>query len=115
MTKDTFNDKMVKRTVVPVIYLWMLASGAVVGMGIFSPDVVLANLDGFIALIALIGGTASKPLRNILRMWDAEQVAETTEVPINSEHRRDRLTEEHQHQMSMESRLERAWPPEAEE
>jgi len=42
-------------------------------------------------------------------------VAETTEVPINAEHRRDRLTEEHQHQMSMESRLERAWPPEAEE
>jgi hypothetical protein len=115
MGKDTFNDKMVKRTVIPVIYLWMLASGAVVGMGIFSPDVVLANLDGFIALIAIIGGTAAPALGTLMRMWEAEQVAETTEVPINSEHRRDRLTEEHQHQMSMESRLERAWPPETEE
>ena len=74
MPRDTFNDRMVKKTVVPVIYLWMLASAAVVGMGIFQPDVVLANLDGFIALIAIIGGTAAPALNTLMRMWSRSRL-----------------------------------------
>ncbi len=82
MTKDTFNDRMVKKTVIPAIYLWLLASGAVVGMGILYPDVVLANLDGFIALIAIIGGVAAPALQTVLRMWESEQQIEmTTSTP----------------------------------
>lgn len=111
MPRDTFNDRMVKKTVVPVIYLWMLASAAVVGMGILQPDVVLANLDGFIALIAIIGGIAAPALNTLMRMWESEQTAEIVEMPIDLEHRRERDGAEHDHQMLMESRLERAWPP----
>ena len=112
--KDTFNDRMVRKTVIPVIYLWMLAAGAVVAMGIYQPEVVLANLDGFIALIAIIGGTAAPALNTLMRMWESEQTSETAELPIDMEHRRDRDTAEHEHQMLMESRLERAWPPKEE-
>ena len=111
MAKDTFNDRMVKKTVVPVIYLWMLAAGSVVAMGIYQPEVVLANLDGFIALIAIIGGTAAPALNTLMRMWESEQTSEVVEMPIDLEHRRERDTAEHEHQMLMESRLERAWPP----
>ena len=102
---------MVKRTVIPAIYLWLLASGAVVAMGIWKPDVVLENLDGFIALIAIIGGVAAPALNTVLRMWESEQTAEIVEMPIDLEHRRERDGAEHDHQMLMESRLERAWPP----
>ena len=108
--KDTFNDRMVRKTVVPAIYLWLLASGAVVAMGIYQPEVVLANLDGFIALIAIIGGTAGPALSTILRMWESEQTSETAEMPVDHEHRRERDTAEHEHQMLMESRLEKPWP-----
>ena len=59
---NSFNDKMVSSTVKPAIYLWLLACGAVVGMGIWKPEVVLENLDGFIALIAIIGGVAAPAL-----------------------------------------------------
>ena len=108
--KDTFNDRMVRKTVVPAIYLWLLASGAVVAMGIYQPEVVLANLDGFIALIAIIGGTAGPALSTILRMWESEQTSETAEMPVDHEHRRERDTAEHEHQILMESRLEKPWP-----
>ena len=40
----SFNDKMVGKTVLPAIYLWLLASGAVVAMGIWKPEVVLPFL-----------------------------------------------------------------------
>jgi len=107
--KDTFNDRMVRKTVIPAIYLWLLASGSVVAMGIFQPDIVLANLDGFIALIAIIGGTAGPALSTILRMWESEQTSETSEMPIQAEHGRTRDIAEHEHQMHMEKELKVPW------
>lgn len=101
---ETFNDRMVKRTVLPVIYLWMIASGAVVGMGIWQPDIVLANLDGFIALIAIIGGVAAPALATLLRMWEGEQTVEIAEHPIDHAHNRDRDTAEHEHRMDLDAK-----------
>ena len=80
--KDTFNDRMVRKTVIPAIYLWLLASGAVVAMGIFQTDIVLANL---------------------------EQTSETSEMPIQAEHGRLRDIAEHEHQMHMEKELKVPW------
>ena len=88
--KQSFNDRMVKRTVIPAIYLWLLACGAVVAMGIWKPDVVLMNLDGFIALIAIIGGTAAPALGTVLRMWESEQTQEVDNIPTELKHERER-------------------------
>lgn len=98
----SFNDKMVGRTVLPSIYLWLASCAAVVGMGIAHPDVVLANLDGFIALIAIIGNIAGPALSTILRMWEAEQTTEIKDLADQLEHERTRDSEEHNHQMVIE-------------
>jgi C4-dicarboxylate-specific signal transduction histidine kinase len=99
----SFNDRMVKRTVLPAIYLWLLSCGAVVGMGIWKPDVVLMNLDGFIALIAIIGGTAAPALQTVLRMWESEQNQEVDNIPTEQKHQRE-LEQQHQtHTMKLES------------
>ena len=101
MSKDTFNDRMVKKTVIPAIYLWLIASGAVVGMGILYPDVVLANLDGFIALIAIIGGVAAPALQTVLRMWENEQQVEIDDINNKQAHSRERHTAQHEHMMGL--------------
>ena len=67
MARKSFNDKMMARTVLPVIYVWIAAAASVVYTGITKPDVVLQNLDGFIALIAIIGGVALPALNTLLR------------------------------------------------
>ena len=36
------NDRMIM-TALPAVYLWLAASGAVVGMGILKPEVVLEH------------------------------------------------------------------------
>ena len=97
---NTFNDKMVKKTVLPAIYLWLLACAAVVGMGIWKPDVVLQNLDGFIALIAIIGGVAAPA--TVLRMWESEQVQEVDNIPIQLKHQREMEETLQNHQMEIE-------------
>tara|TARA_Y100000004_G_scaffold195910_1_gene264286 strand:- start:619 stop:1032 length:414 start_codon:yes stop_codon:yes gene_type:complete len=98
----SFNDRMVKRTVIPAIYLWLLACGAVVGMGIWKPEVVLLNLDGFIALIAIIGGTAAPALQTVLRMWESEQTQEVDNIPIELKHQRELASEMEKHKMELE-------------
>ena len=102
----TFNDRLVNKTVVPIIYLWILAAGAVVGMGIYKPDLVIPNLDGFIALIAIIGGVASPALGIIIRMWENEQQADIDIIPEDRLHDRERDVEEHRHQMEVEKHSE---------
>lgn len=99
---DTFNDRMVKRTVLPAIYLWLLAAGAVVGMGIIHPDVVLANLDGFIALIAIISGVSAPALQTVLRMWESEQQVEIDNLGVEMEHERVRDALRKQHLIDLE-------------
>jgi len=104
MTKngDSFNDKMVSSTVKPAIYLWLLACGAVVGMGIWKPDVVLQNLDGFIALIAIIGGVAAPALQTVLRMWESEQTQEVDNIPIGMKHERELKTAMDEHNIELQ-------------
>ena len=75
--KDSVNDRMVKWTALPAVYLWLAASGAVVAMGIHRPEVVLENIEGFIALIAIIGGTAQPAFATMLELWKQEQQTET--------------------------------------
>jgi len=75
--KNSFNDRMIKWTALPAVYLWLAASGAVVAMGILKPEVVLMNLEGFIALIAIIGGTAQPAFATMLELWKSEQQTET--------------------------------------
>lgn len=75
--KDSVNDRMIKWTALPAVYLWLAASGSVVAMGIMRPEVVLENLEGFIALIAIIGGTAQPAFATMLELWKQEQQTET--------------------------------------
>ena len=100
--ENSFNDKMVSRTVLPAIYLWLLAAGAVVAMGILKPDVVLANLDGFIALIAIISGTAAPALQTILRMWESEQQVEIDNIGVGLENERTLETVRKEHVIALE-------------
>lgn len=99
---NSFNDRMVQRTVLPTIYLWLLAAGAVVAMGIWKPNVVLENLDGFIALLAIISGVAVPALGTVLRMWESEQTVEIDNIAVELKHDRERAQGQHIHAMDLE-------------
>ena len=100
--EDTFNDRMVKRTVLPTIYLWLIAAGAIVGMGIVKPEVVLTNLDGFIALLAIITTVSSPALMTVMRMWESEQSVEIDNMGVEMEHERLRDSMKKEHVIAME-------------
>jgi methionine salvage enolase-phosphatase E1 len=115
--KDSVNDRMIKWTALPAVYLWLAASGAVVAMGILKPEVVLTNIEGFIALIAIIGGTAQPAFATMLELWKQEQQTETELHPAVIESQTKvmearaeldrelaRKAQEHMHMMDAEER-----------
>lgn len=115
--KDSVNDRMVKWTALPAVYLWLLSSAAVVGMGILKPEVVLNNIGEFVALLAIIGTTAQPAFATMLELWKQEQQIETELHPsvIESQTRvmEERATierqmalkaQEHKHTMDAEER-----------
>tara|TARA_R100000664_G_C2663820_1_gene78819 strand:- start:130 stop:513 length:384 start_codon:yes stop_codon:yes gene_type:complete len=102
MARKSFNDRMVAKTVLPVIYVWIAASSAVVYTGITKPDVVLQNLDGFIALIAIIGGVALPALNTLLRTWESEKANQIADLPIQFDHDRVEDNLEHEHMMHLQ-------------
>ena len=110
--KKSFNDSMVKWTALPAIYLWLASASTVVFMGIYKPDIVLMNLDGFIALIAIIGATAAPAFATILELWKKEQETETSLHPsvveqgqlslkAHQEHERFLAVKEQEHQQTL--------------
>ena len=102
MNEKSYNDKMVTFTVLPIIYVWILASSAVVYTGITKPEIVLENLDGFIALIAIIGGVALPALNTLLRTWEAEKTNQIADMPEQYLHDRSEDALEHEHTMIIE-------------
>tara|TARA_R100000742_G_C4255674_1_gene73605 strand:- start:646 stop:1020 length:375 start_codon:yes stop_codon:yes gene_type:complete len=102
MSDKTYNDKMVTFTVLPIIYVWIMASSAVVYTGITRPEIVLENLDGFIALIAIIGGVALPALNTLLRTWESEKTNQIADMPERYIHERSEDSLEHEHTMIIE-------------
>jgi len=96
--KDSVNDRMIKWTALPAVYLWLAASGSVVAMGILKPDVVLMNLEGFIALIAIIGGTAQPAFATMLELWKSEQQTETELHPSVVQNSQEALIKQADHE-----------------
>lgn len=99
--KDSVNDRMVKRTSLPAIYLWIASAGTVIFYGIFKPDVVLPSVEAFIALIAIIGTQASKSYDNILELWKKEQTVETELHPAVVEMQAQLAKEQQAHEREM--------------
>jgi hypothetical protein len=95
---DSVNDRMIKWTALPAVYLWLAASGAVVAMGILKPEVVLENLEGFIALIAIIGGTAQPAFATMLELWKNEQQTEVDLHPTIVTAKEDAIKQQAEHE-----------------
>ena len=59
------------------------------------------NLDGFIALIAIIGGTAAPALQTVL-VWESEQTQEVDNIPTELKHQRERDAASKEHVIELE-------------
>ena len=100
--KATVNDWMMKYIGLPIVWGWLMAALGIVAMGVYEPDSVMPMLEGYIALLAIVGTLATLIVTSMLELWKTEQTQEigTMEDRIAHRHRMEELEMPHLHRLA---------------
>ena len=100
--KTTVNDWMMKYIGLPIVWGWLLAALSIVGYGIYDPDTVMPMLEGFIAMLAIVGTLATLIVTSMLELWKSEQTKEiaTLEERIMHRHKLEEMEQAHLHRLA---------------
>ena len=85
--KATVNDWMMRYIGLPIVWGWLLAALGIVGMGVYDPDSVMPLLEGYIALLAIVGTLATLIVTSMLELWKSEQSQEIATMEDRIAHR----------------------------
>jgi len=99
----SFNDNMMTWVGVPIVWGWLLAAMTIVFQGIRDPESVMPMIEGFVALLAIVGTLATLIVTSMLELWKTEQQKEVEVIPIRLEHAVALNAEERRHRMEMET------------
>ena len=100
--KTTVNDWMMRYIGLPIVWGWLLAALGIVLMGVYDPDSVMPMLEGYIALLAIVGTLATLIVTSMLELWKSEQTQEiaTMEDRILHRQRMEELELLHTHHLA---------------
>jgi hypothetical protein len=85
--KATVNDWMMKYIGLPIVWGWLMAALGIVAMGVYDPDAVMPMLEGYIALLAIVGTLATLIVTSMLELWKTEQTQEIATMEDRIAHR----------------------------
>ena len=99
--KATINDWMMRHIGLPIVWGWLLAALAIVVMGVYDPEAVMPLLEGYIALLAIVGTLATLIVTSMLELWKSEQQQEIATMEGRITHRQtlEELQLKHEHRM----------------
>ena len=80
----TFNDIFMFMIAVPLVLLWVGCAGYVIWHGLRDPG-VLAQIEGYTTLIAILGGPALLIIKDALDVWKQEQAEKTAFYKIKAQ------------------------------
>ena len=75
--ETTFNDVFMFLIAVPLVLLWTLFAGYVIWTGLKQPE-VLADIESYTTLIAILGGPALLIIKDALDVWKTEQATKSS-------------------------------------
>ena len=85
--KATVNDWMMRYIGLPIVWGWLIAALGIVAMGVYDPDSVMPMLEGYIALLAIVGTLATLIVTSMLELWKTEQTQEIATMEDRIAHR----------------------------
>ena len=106
--ETTFNDVFMFLIAVPLVLLWTLFAGYVIWTGLHTPD-VLADIESYTTLIAILGGPALLIIKDALDVWKTEQATKSSfyqtkaqaVIDMNMAHQQQIHDQERKHQEQM--------------
>ena len=85
--KSTVNDWMMRYIGLPIVWGWLVAALGIVAMGVYDPNAVMPMLEGYIALLAIVGTLATLIVTSMLELWKTEQTQEIATMEDRIAHR----------------------------
>jgi hypothetical protein len=106
--ETTFNDVFMFLIAVPLVLLWTLFAGYVIWTGLKQPE-VLADIESYTTLIAILGGPALLIIKDALDVWKTEQATKSAfyqtkaqaVIDMNVAHQKQIHDQETKHQQQM--------------
>ena len=106
--ETTFNDVFMFLIAVPLVLLWTLFAGYVIWTGLKQPE-VLADIESYTTLIAILGGPALLIIKDALDVWKTEQATKSAfyqtkaqaVIDMNVAHQKQIHDQETKHQEQM--------------
>ena len=106
--ETTFNDVFMFLIAVPLVLLWTLFAGYVIWTGLKQPE-VLADIESYTTLIAILGGPALLIIKDALDVWKTEQTTKSdfyqtkakAIIDMNVAHQKQIHDQESKHQAQM--------------
>ena len=100
--KSTVNDWMMRYIGLPIVWGWLVAALGIVAMGVYDPNAVMPMLEGYIALLAIVGTLATLIVTSMLELWKTEQTQEiaTMEDRIAHRQRMEEMEMAHAHRLA---------------
>ena len=92
-------ERNFRSILIPVVYAWLAAAVSLVGYGLYKPEDVIPNLEGYLALLAILSAPATLAISEINRLYAENMSAKIQlepdiikhEIALDAEERRDRL------------------------
>ena len=98
---------------IPVVYAWLTAAVGLVAYGLYKPDDVIPNLEGYLALLAILAAPATLAISEINRLYAENMSAKIQLEPdiIKHEIKREQDQQKHDNIMDAEERRDRLGSP----
>lgn len=102
-------ERNFRSILIPVVYAWLLAAIALVGYGLYKPEDVIPNLEGYLALLAILSAPATLAISEINRLYAENQAAKIQLEPdiMRSEIKKAEAQQKHDIQLDAEERRDK--------
>lgn len=101
--RDSSVERNFRNILLPVVYAWILAATSLVVYGLYRPEDVLPNLEGFLALLAILSAPATLAISEINRLYAAHQEAQIQYEPDRLRHIMEMEQRDQSHGNTMDS------------
>jgi len=101
--KESSVERNFRNILLPVTYAWILCAAALVIYGLYRPSDVLPNLEGFLALLAILSAPATLAISEINRLYAAHQEAQIQYEPDRLRHMMEMEQRDQSHENTMDS------------
>ena len=101
--KRTEGERNFRSILLPVVYAWLAAAVSLVGYGLYKPEDVIPNLEGYLALLAILSAPATLAISEINRLYAENMTAKIQLEPDIIKHEIKTEQDQQKHEIALDA------------